>query len=379
MAAMREQEASDRRFVFVQPRAEFEAQRPPQNPELSDRDRSIMTPYERTPEPSNPLPYSRGNTPERIDQPGTPEGPRPADRPAESGSDAKEPGSPAPGPPATETREIDDPVIRGLRGPKPQAQAGNNGTGTGGGLSNALRDVTRYVPEQIFNNPQGGGQFGDSHPVRYERCRVRPMGAPVPRPGQAQLVRAVRGHVASRPCVRVVQRAQERIHHGHRRRGDDRHRVVQQLVVQRHRRVQSHAAAPARVPRRPARSSPSRSTTTKRRPHADGDAHPHTANSAGCSCWARWSPGPSPGWLAGYDRRRPRTGRGRNSRPHGQREERPRPGARPPVRRRDRRVRFDGGLSRVRHRHRQDAGRGAGRHPAPLRGHRRPGCRVHRG
>ena len=72
MAAMREQEASDRRFVFVQPRAEFEAQRPPQNPELSDRDRSIMTPYERTPEPSNPLPYSRGNTPERIDQPGTP-------------------------------------------------------------------------------------------------------------------------------------------------------------------------------------------------------------------------------------------------------------------------------------------------------------------
>lgn len=162
VAAMREQEGSDRRFVFVQPRAEFEAQRPPQNPELSDRDRTIMTPYERTPEPANPLPYSRGNTPERIDQPATPEGPRPADRPGESASDAKAPGSPAPGPPATETREIDDPVIRGLRGPKPQAQSGNNGTGTGGGLSNAMRDVTRYVPEQIFNNPQGGGQFGEA-------------------------------------------------------------------------------------------------------------------------------------------------------------------------------------------------------------------------
>ena len=162
MAAMREQESNERRFVFVQPRAEFEAQRPPQNPELSDRDRSIMTPYERTPEPANPLPYSRGNTPERIDEPGTPEGPKPADRPAESGSDAKEPGSPAPGPPATETREINDPVIRGLRGPKPLAQSGNNGTGAGGGLSSALRDVGRYVPEQIFNNPQGGGQFGDT-------------------------------------------------------------------------------------------------------------------------------------------------------------------------------------------------------------------------
>ena len=47
MAAMREQEASDRRFVFVQPRAEFEAQRPPQNPELSDRDRSIKQTIER--------------------------------------------------------------------------------------------------------------------------------------------------------------------------------------------------------------------------------------------------------------------------------------------------------------------------------------------
>jgi len=161
MEAMREQEANDRRFVFVQPRAEFEARRPPQNPELSDRDRSVMTPYKPPEEPTNPLPYSRGNTAERIDQPGTPEGPKPADTPGESGSDAKERGSPAPGPPTAETREIDDPVLRGLRGPKP-AQSGNNGTGTGGGLSNALRDVTRYVPEQMFNNPQGGGQFGEA-------------------------------------------------------------------------------------------------------------------------------------------------------------------------------------------------------------------------
>jgi hypothetical protein len=54
MAAMREQEANQRRFVFVQPRAEFEAQRPPQNPELSDRDRKVMTPFQRPPEPATP-------------------------------------------------------------------------------------------------------------------------------------------------------------------------------------------------------------------------------------------------------------------------------------------------------------------------------------
>jgi TonB family protein len=160
---MQQQEANERRFVFVQPRAEFEAQRPPQNPELSDRDRSIMTPYERPPDVQNPLPYSRGNTAERIDQPGSPEPPKPADRPEERGSSSREPGSPAPGPPSEEQRQIDDPVLRGLRGPRPQAQSGNNGTGAGGGLSSALRDVTRYVPEQIFNNPQGGGgQFGEA-------------------------------------------------------------------------------------------------------------------------------------------------------------------------------------------------------------------------
>jgi TonB family protein len=162
MAAMREQEANERRFVFVQPRAEFEARRPPQNPELSDRDRNIMTPYKPPAEPTNPLPYSRGNTPERVDQPGTPEPPKPAEQPNPSGSSSKEPGSPAPGPPAEEQRQLDDPVLRGLRGPRPQAQSGNNGSGAGGGLANALRDVGRYVPEQVFNNPQGGGQYGEA-------------------------------------------------------------------------------------------------------------------------------------------------------------------------------------------------------------------------
>jgi outer membrane biosynthesis protein TonB len=162
MAAMREQEANDRRFVFVQPRAEFEARRPPQNPELSDRDRSVMTPSRPPEEPTNPLPYSRGNTAERIDQPGTPEPPKPAEQPSESGSAANQPGSPAPGTPTEEQRQIDDPVLRGLRGPRPQAQSGSSGTGAGGGLSSALRDVARYVPEQIFNNPQGGGQFGEA-------------------------------------------------------------------------------------------------------------------------------------------------------------------------------------------------------------------------
>jgi len=78
---MREQEANERRFVFVQPRAEFEAQRPPQNPELSDRDRSMMTRFRPPQEPTKSAAVLERQHAERIDQPGTPEPPQPAERP----------------------------------------------------------------------------------------------------------------------------------------------------------------------------------------------------------------------------------------------------------------------------------------------------------
>jgi TonB family protein len=161
-AILRQRDATSQQFVFVQPRAEFEAKRPPQTPDLSDRDRLKMTPL-KPPDPQNDLPYSRGNTPERIDQPGTPAPPKPQpDAPpnqAES-QPSRETGAPAPGQPGQ--AQADDPVLRGLTGPAPKPQAGDNGSGAGGTLSNALRDVTRYVPQQIFENAQGGGQFGSA-------------------------------------------------------------------------------------------------------------------------------------------------------------------------------------------------------------------------
>jgi outer membrane biosynthesis protein TonB len=163
MAEARQREANERRFVFVQPRQEFEAKRPPENPELSDRDRTIMTPFQRPPNPTSTLPYSRGNTPERIDQPGTPAPSSQPATPAESAGNAREQGSPAPGPQSPEPPQPDDPIIRALRGPRPRAQSGNEGTGTGGGrLGEAMRDASRYVPSQIFENAQGGGEFGSA-------------------------------------------------------------------------------------------------------------------------------------------------------------------------------------------------------------------------
>lgn len=59
---MREQQQAPR-FVFVQPKVEMPA---PERAEASDRDR-VARSIERAPNPDNPLPFSRGNSTDRID------------------------------------------------------------------------------------------------------------------------------------------------------------------------------------------------------------------------------------------------------------------------------------------------------------------------
>ena len=62
-----QQEQQDQaRFVYVVPKLEMQAKKPPQRAELSDLDRtaqSIRTP----PHPKNPLPFSLGNTTDRVE------------------------------------------------------------------------------------------------------------------------------------------------------------------------------------------------------------------------------------------------------------------------------------------------------------------------
>src|SRR5262245_8889400 len=52
-------------FVFVQPRVDRPAPKAPPRAEPSDIDRDART-RERAPRPENPLPYARGNTPDRT-------------------------------------------------------------------------------------------------------------------------------------------------------------------------------------------------------------------------------------------------------------------------------------------------------------------------
>src|SRR5262245_11460872 len=75
------------RFVFVQPKLDIKAPTPPPRADLSDIDRKART-VERPRNPVNEMPFSRGNSPERMEA----TAPSPATRPPEPAA----PESPAP-------------------------------------------------------------------------------------------------------------------------------------------------------------------------------------------------------------------------------------------------------------------------------------------
>ena len=75
----RQREEASRRFVFVQPQVDIPALRPPERSELSDLDRQAQDPVIAR-EPENPLPFSRGDSPERVEA-AEPERARGADEP----------------------------------------------------------------------------------------------------------------------------------------------------------------------------------------------------------------------------------------------------------------------------------------------------------
>src|ERR1019366_8216959 len=83
------------RFVFVATRNDLTAPKAPPRAEASDKDRTARSP-ESAKNPTNPLPFSRGNTPERVEaqtrQAARGEGPAPSPapgQPAQSSSDTQ--------------------------------------------------------------------------------------------------------------------------------------------------------------------------------------------------------------------------------------------------------------------------------------------------
>jgi TonB family protein len=150
------------RFVFVQPTVDLKALKPPERAEPSDQDRERRSP-ERARE-ENPLPFSRGNTRERVEQMNkeTARGQGPTPDPAAGQQTQTQPDTP-PAPPAQNQLPLPDAqAALQLPSAKPAPQLGANGQRplSGGSLGDALRNLQRYVQRDQFENSQGGGAFG---------------------------------------------------------------------------------------------------------------------------------------------------------------------------------------------------------------------------
>ena len=128
------------RFVFVQPRVDTRAPKPPPRAESSDLDRAARS-REKVPVPKNFEPFSRGNTPEKVER---------ADQQIARGQ------GPAPDPSAgQDSTRLPDSAVASLPSPR-------SSTTSPGGASGRIHDAIRSVLERsTFDNPQGGGgQFG---------------------------------------------------------------------------------------------------------------------------------------------------------------------------------------------------------------------------
>ena len=137
-----EQQEAEQRFVFVQPRIDMEALRPPPRAELSDIDRQAQA-RERAEQPANPLAFSTGNSAERAES-----------SPEERARGAETPVLPNEEPPKPQPEEP-------LPNPLPRADAGIRRSPelsrpARGALGDALRNLERYVQNETFHNPQGG-------------------------------------------------------------------------------------------------------------------------------------------------------------------------------------------------------------------------------
>jgi TonB family protein len=150
--ALAEQRQNNTQFVFVQPRLDTEALKAPDRAVPSDKDRTARAPQQ-APKPANESPFSRGNTPERVEEEPSPaaRGQGPTPDPA-AGQQAQN----APPPPPDSQSALTLPTP-----PPPGTTNGANGhaSASGGSLGDALKNLQRYV--QMYDNQQGGGgQYG---------------------------------------------------------------------------------------------------------------------------------------------------------------------------------------------------------------------------
>ena len=155
-----QQQDRDRaQFVFVAPRVEVETKVPPKLAELSDRTRRAQT-IERAPDPRNDVPFSRGNSGNKIISDASKERPQPS-----------APEAPAGGNNGDNPNAGQKPDPNALALPTtPQSTIARNepsrnpllGGAAPGVLSDAIRNVQKYSQGESLQNVQGNGDFGPS-------------------------------------------------------------------------------------------------------------------------------------------------------------------------------------------------------------------------
>jgi TonB family protein len=162
LAVQQQPKQDSTRFVFVQPRIDKPAPKPPPRAEPSDIDRQAEAPR-RAEKPVNPLPYARGNSPERtiedLQRRQAARGRGPTPDPA--AGQTKNP-TPPESPSVTNVPESQSALqLPNPRAPQPQNGADGRSTSAGGSLGDALRNLQKYVQHESFDNQGGGGgQFG---------------------------------------------------------------------------------------------------------------------------------------------------------------------------------------------------------------------------
>ena len=152
----RQREAA--RFVFVQPRVDIQALKAPPRAELSDIDRRART-TERAPNPTNNMPFARGNSSERVEaaQPAQPRGQQGAQQQPDNAADT-------------------DPARQGLALPTSLAALEPRATDSArqshgpaaGVLADAIRNAQKYVQRDGFVNLQGGGDQDFAPAIQFD-------------------------------------------------------------------------------------------------------------------------------------------------------------------------------------------------------------------
>ena len=139
------------RFVFVAPRVDLQARRPPERAELSDLDRKART-TERAEKPTNSMPFARGNTFERIE--GAPPAPEPR------ATDA-----PQPQPKADDSRQ---PLPDSANGTQPRVEVPQTQPRSSGVIADAIRNVQKYAPRDSYVNLKGGADQDFAPSIQFD-------------------------------------------------------------------------------------------------------------------------------------------------------------------------------------------------------------------